>query len=44
MRSLGAVAGLVATATFFVGASAQDVDPIVIKGSKFFYKNNGTQL
>jgi hypothetical protein len=41
MRSFGlasAAAGLVAL------ASAVDVDPIVIKGSKFFYQSNGTQL
>lgn len=25
-------------------ALAATVDPIVIKGSKFFYQNNGTQL
>lgn len=32
-----------ATALFALGAQA-DVDPIVIKGSKFFYKTNGTQF
>jgi hypothetical protein len=47
MRSLGvasAIAGLIATTSLFVSSNAATVDPIVIKGSKFFYKNNGTQL
>jgi hypothetical protein len=34
-------AALLATAGSALAAS---VDPIVIKGSKFFYQNNGTQL
>ena len=47
MRSFGvasAAAGLIAAASLLVGTQAADVDPIVIKGSKFFYKTNGTQL
>lgn len=39
-----AVAGLIATTSLFVSTVVADVDPIVIKGSKFFYKTNGTQL
>ena len=42
MRSFGFL-----SATALAMAStvlAADVDPIVIKGSKFFYQNNGTQL
>jgi hypothetical protein len=34
--------GLFAAAALLVGAQA--IDPIVIKGQKFFYKTNGTQL
>lgn len=48
MRGFGvatAAAALITTGSLFVSqAAAQDVDPIVIKGSKFFYKTNGTQL
>ncbi len=47
MRSFGVAsvaAGLIATASLFVSSNAQGADPIVIKGSKFFYKTNGTQL
>lgn len=48
MRGLG-VASTAATAiaatSYLVGSAvAQEVDPIVIKGSKFFYETNGTQL
>jgi hypothetical protein len=39
-RLLSATA-LLATAGSVMASS---VDPIVIKGSKFFYQNNGTQL
>lgn len=39
----GIAAGLAAAALFARSALA-DVDPIVIKGSKFFYKSNGTQF
>jgi hypothetical protein len=35
--------GLIAAAALLVGAQAA-VDPIVIKGQKFFYKSNGTQF
>ena len=41
MKSLSIVA---AAATLFASAALADVDPIVIKGSKFFYKTNGTQF
>lgn len=41
MRSF---ATLSAAALAMAGSVLADVDPIVIKGSKFFYKNNGTQL
>lgn len=39
----GLAAGIAAVALFARSALA-DVDPIVIKGSKFFYKTNGTQF
>ncbi|KAL8893043.1 MAG: hypothetical protein Q9215_000048 [Flavoplaca cf. flavocitrina] len=35
---------LAAAATLVVACAAADVDPIVIKGSKFFYKTNGTEF
>jgi len=35
--------GLIAAAALLVGAQAA-IDPIVIKGQKFFYKTNGTQF
>ncbi|KAL8732167.1 MAG: hypothetical protein Q9166_002914 [cf. Caloplaca sp. 2 TL-2023] len=35
---------LAAVATLVVAHAAADVDPIVIKGSKFFYKTNGTEF
>lgn len=41
MRGLATAA---AAATMLVGRAAADVAPIVIKGSKFFYSNNGTQF
>lgn len=41
MRGISLVA---AAAALFTTALAVDVDPIVIKGSKFFYKTNGTQF
>lgn len=34
----------VATVVIAATASAADLDPIVIKGSKFFYKTNGTEF
>lgn len=34
----------VAAAALFARSVFADVDPIVIKGSKFFYKTNGTQF
>jgi len=39
----GFAAGLAAVA-LFARAALADLDPIVIKGSKFFYKTNGTQF
>ncbi|KAJ4348189.1 uncharacterized protein N0V89_009561 [Didymosphaeria variabile] len=33
-----------AAAALFAATAVADVDPIVIKGSKFFYKTNGTQF
>ena len=41
MRSFGFLS---ATALAMAGSALAAVDPIVIKGSKFFYENNGTQL
>jgi hypothetical protein len=35
---------LIAAAAALVTAASAAVDPIVIKGSKFFYKTNGTQF
>lgn len=43
MRGFTAAA-LAAAGLFASTVVAQSVDPIVIKGSKFFYKTNGTQL
>jgi hypothetical protein len=34
----------VVTTALFASCVVADVDPIVIKGNKFFYKTNGTQL
>ena len=42
MKGFGAAA--IAATSLFVSAAVADVDPIVIKGSKFFYGGNGTQL
>lgn len=41
MKSFGIAA---AAAALFARAALADVPPIVIKGSKFFYSNNGTQF
>ena len=38
------LSNLVAGATLFASSVLADVDPIVIKGSKFFYKSNDTQF
>lgn len=38
------VAAAIASTSFFVNQVAADIDPIVIEGSKFFYKTSGTQL
>lgn len=42
LRELALLA--LAVAGWLRGAAAQQVDPIVIKGSKFFYSGNGTQF
>lgn len=34
----------IAATSLFISSAFADVDPIVIKGSKFFYKSNGTQF
>jgi hypothetical protein len=39
-----AAAATIAASSFVVSAVAADLPSIVIKGSKFFYENNGTQL
>lgn len=44
MKGLNCFSALLAGATLFTSLVAADVDPIVIKGSKFFYKSNGTEL
>ncbi|KAK5126316.1 hypothetical protein LTR85_010552 [Meristemomyces frigidus] len=47
MRGFGvasATAAAIAATSLFVSTVAADLDPIVIKGSKFFYKTNGTQF
>ena len=41
MRGLSVAAGV---AALFARSVYADVDPIVVKGSKFFYKTNGTQF
>ena len=39
------LSSIVAGASLFVSSViAADLDPIIIKGSKFFYKSNDTQL
>jgi len=44
MKSFGFISTAVATATIFATSVYAQVDPIVIKGSKFFYKTNGTEF
>jgi len=46
MKSFSIAAAAVAATTFVSSVAAQvtQVDPIVIKGSKFFYESNGTQF
>nr|POE48800.1 1,3-beta-glucanosyltransferase [Quercus suber] len=47
MRGFGvasATAAVIAATSLFVSTVVADVDPIIIKGSKFFYKTNGTQF
>jgi hypothetical protein len=45
MRSFTYASAAAATiAATITGVAAADLPPIVIKGSKFFYENNGTQL
>ncbi|TID14196.1 carbohydrate-binding module family 43 protein [Venturia nashicola] len=41
MRGLSVVAGV---AALFAQSVAADLDPIVVKGAKFFYKTNGTEF
>lgn len=43
MKGFGIASALTAASLLFSSVQA-DVDPIVIKGSKFFYKTNGTQF
>jgi hypothetical protein len=43
MRGLNILSGLVAT-TLFASSVLADLDPIIVKGSKFFFKTNGTQF
>lgn len=39
------ISNVIAGAALFASTvAAADLDPIVIKGSKFFYKNKGEQL
>lgn len=33
-----------AAATLLLGPATAAIDPIIIKGSKFFYQNSGAQL
>lgn len=40
----GIALSVLAVSGWLQGAAAQSVDPIVIKGSKFFYSGNGTQF
>ncbi|KAK5151715.1 hypothetical protein LTR04_006558 [Oleoguttula sp. CCFEE 6159] len=45
MKGFSFASTAIATASLFASSVvAADVDPIVIKGSKFFYKTNGTQF
>ena len=43
MKSYSLATGL-AAASLFASSVLADLDPIVIKGSKFFYKTNGTEF
>jgi len=44
MKSFGIASTAVAAVGFLAARAAASVDPIVISGSKFFYKTNGTQF
>ncbi|KAI9833810.1 MAG: 1,3-beta-glucanosyltransferase gas1 [Phylliscum demangeonii] len=44
MKARSLLPAAVATIALFASAVLADVDPIVIKGSKFFYKSNGTEF
>ncbi|KAK3115429.1 hypothetical protein LTR53_005231 [Teratosphaeriaceae sp. CCFEE 6253] len=44
MKSFGVASAAAAVSLLASTVSAQTVDPIVISGSKFFYKTNGTQF
>ena len=40
----GFISTLATAAALLASSVLADVDPIIIKGSKFFYKTNGTQF
>jgi hypothetical protein len=42
MKSYGLLSGLASLS--LLGLASAQIDPIVVKGSKFFYKTNGTQF
>lgn len=45
MRGISFASAAIAATSFFANSAlAADLPSIVIKGSKFFYENNGTQL
>ncbi|KAL8816561.1 MAG: hypothetical protein Q9191_008308, partial [Dirinaria sp. TL-2023a] len=44
MMGFGLASKALAAAVLYASAAIADVDPIVIKGSKFFYKTNGTEF
>ncbi|KAF6219347.1 hypothetical protein HO133_005172 [Letharia lupina] len=44
MKGLGIASAGIAAATWFAASAVAQLDPIVIKGSKFFYKTNGTEF
>lgn len=45
MKSFGLLSGLFGAASLLATTvAAVDVDPIVIKGSHFFYQTNGSEL
>jgi hypothetical protein len=44
MKSFGLASAAVVASSLVASTVAADLPSIVIKGSKFFYENNGTQL